>query len=99
MDKLIKSIMKDLDCTEEEAKEVAEMEMKDKQNRRYEQSDITKEKKPRERKIDEGKKIITEIIEKALTNAGYNAKITNVASTIEFEDITVKVIRHRKKER
>jgi hypothetical protein len=55
-EKLIKSIMKDLECTREEAEEVAEMEIKAKGIKRYEKAEEAKPRKPRERKVDEVKK-------------------------------------------
>lgn len=96
-DKLVKEIMADLEVDEVVARGIALMELKDKQNRRYEQSDSAKATKKRTVKVDEQKKQIVEIIQKALTNAGYNAIITNVSKTVDFEDITVTVTRHRKK--
>ena len=61
-EKLIKSIMKDLECTREEAKEVAEMEIKAKGIKRYEKAEETKPRKKREVKLDEEKVAIIDFI-------------------------------------
>lgn len=53
------------------------------------------ERKPREKKIDESKKSIIEILYKALVENGYNAEITNVDKTIDFGCYTVNLVKHR----
>ena len=65
-EKLIVSIMKDLDCTREEAEEVAEMEIKAKGMRRYEKAEEQKSRKKREVKLDEEKVEILDYIMGAL---------------------------------
>ena len=59
-EKLIAQIMEEAEkdgepVTREEAEEMAEMELKDKKNRRYETADKPKEKKKREVKLDDVK--------------------------------------------
>lgn len=102
-EKLIEQIMKECladgePITREEAEEMAEMEIKAKGIKNYAQSEKPKERKPREKKIDEQKKKIIEIIAKALTDNGYGAIITNVDKTIDFDCYTVNLVKHRKKE-
>lgn len=65
-EKLIISIMKDLDCTREDAEEVAEMEIKAKGMRRYEKAEEQKPRKKREIKLDEEKVEILDYIMGAL---------------------------------
>ena len=100
-EKLINEILKEAEAdgepvTREEAEEMAEMEIKAKGIKNYVQTDVEKKaKKPREKKIDEDKKKIIEIIEKALTDNGYNAKIVNVDKQIDFGEFTVNLVKHR----
>jgi hypothetical protein len=60
-EKLIQDIMKDLDCSREDAEEVAEMEIKAKGIKRYEKAEEQKPRKPRERKIDQEKERLIEL--------------------------------------
>ena len=101
MEKLIQSIMKDLECSREEAEEVAKMEMKAKGLKRYEQAEKPRKKAERERKVDEVKKeIIDELVACISKNIG---KVTKVKTETEIdfvyadEDFTLKLTRHRKK--
>jgi arginine deiminase len=98
-EKLIKSIMKDLECTREEAEEVAEMEIKAKDIKRYEKAEETKPRKPRERKVDETKKELIEYLEKALGLAEIKVVSVKNESEISFEhnkeNYTLKLIKHR----
>ena len=97
-EKLIKEIMADLECTKEEAEEVAEMEIKAKGIKRYEKAEETKPRKPRERKVDETKKELIEYLEKAL---GMIVSVDNVKNeseisfTFKKELFTLKLIKHR----
>lgn len=97
-EKLIKEIMADLECTKEEAEEVAEMEIKAKGIKRYEKAEETKPRKPRERKVDETKKELIEYLEKAL---GMIVNVDNVKNESEIsfafknELFTLKLIKHR----
>ena len=98
-EKLIKSIMKDLECTREEAEEVAEMEIKAKDIKRYEKAEETKPRKPRERKVDEVKKDLIDYLAKALGMIIIAPLIVKNESEISFtfknEDFTLKLIKHR----
>jgi hypothetical protein len=101
MEKLIQEIMKDLDCSREEAEEVAKMEVKAKGLKRYEQAEKPRKKAERERKVDEVKKeIIDELVACISKNVG---KVTKVKTETEIdfvyadEDFTLKLTRHRKK--
>ena len=97
-EKLILEIMKDLECSREDAEEVAEMEIKAKGIKRYEKAEETKPRKPRERKVDETKKELIEYLEKAL---GMIVDVDNVKNeseisfTFKNELFTVKLIKHR----
>ena len=90
--------MKDLECSREDAEEVAEMEIKAKGIKRYEKAEETKPRKPRERKVDETKKELIEYLEKAL---GMIVDVDNVKNeseisfTFKNELFTVKLIKHR----
>ena len=98
-EKLIKSIMKDLECTREEAEEVAEMEIKAKGIKRYEKAEEQKPRKPRERKVDETKKELIDYLAKALGMIIIAPLIVKNESEISFtfkrEDFTLKLIKHR----
>lgn len=97
-EKLIKSIMKDLECTREEAEEVAEMEIKAKGIKRYEKAEETKPRKPRERKVDETKKELIEYLEKALgmiVNVDNVKNESEISFTFKNELFTLKLIKHR----
>lgn len=100
-EKLILELMAEAEAdgepiTREEAEEMAEMELKAKGIKNYVQADVEKKaKKPREKKIDEDKKKIIEIIHKALTDNGYGAIISNVDKSIDFECYTVNLVKHR----
>ena len=90
-EKLIKSIMKDLECTREEAEEVAEMEIKAKGIKRYEKAEETKPRKPRERKVDEEKVSIIELVFDLLDNSFHLPTLNNVAIVNPQREITFKV--------
>lgn len=83
--------------TMEEALEMAEMEIKAKGLNNYVQSSVEKKsRQPRTKKVDEEKAKVIEIIAKALTDNSYSAIITNVDKTIDFDDCTITLTRHRK---
>lgn len=83
--------------TMEEALEMAEMEVKAKDLNHYVQSSIEKKnRQPRTKKVDEEKAKVIGIIAKALIDNGYNATITNIDKTIDFNDCTITLTRHRK---
>ena len=103
-EKLIIEIMKDFEAdgepvTREEAEEIADLEIKAKTNgeRRYEQSK-PKNKTPKERKVDETKKHLFEIIIASLENEVKNGSLKNeVEYSFDFgEDrYTLKLTKHR----
>ena len=98
-EKLILEIMKDLECSREDAEEVAEMEIKAKGIKRYEKAEETKPRKPRERKVDETKKELIEYLAKALGLAEIKVVSVKNESEISFEhnkeNYTLKLIKHR----
>ena len=102
-EKLILEIMAECEkdgepVTREEAEEMAEMEIKAKGIKNYVQGEKSnKPRKPREKKVDEEKKKIIEILQKALTENGFNAIISNVDKTIDFDCYTVNLVKHRPK--
>ena len=100
-EKLIKEIMKDLECTREEAEEVAEMEIKAKGIKRYEKAEETKPRKPRERKVDEIKKDLMDLFEVTLKLAQIEILSVKNESEISFkykdQDFSIKLIKHRPK--
>ena len=102
MEKLIQEIMKDLDCSREDAEEVAKMEVKAKGLKRYEQSDKPRKKVEREVKLDENKVKIINFLERVLTDSdALDVKIKNPQREITFifedEDYSVTLTKHRKK--
>lgn len=101
MEKLILEIMKDLECSREEAEEVAKMEVKAKGLKRYEQSEKPRKKAEKTRKVDEVKKeIIDELIACISKNIGKVVKVkteTEIDFVYADEDFTLKLTRHRKK--
>ena len=54
-----------------------------------------KERKPREKKIDEEKKKIIELLAQVLTDNGYGATIVNVDKAIDFGCYTLNLVKHR----
>lgn len=94
---IIKDFAKDGEViSKEDALEMAKMEMGAKEIKNYTQAvPEKKEHKPREKKIDEDKKKIIEIIAKALTDNGYGAIIVNVDKQIDFGEFTVNLVKHR----
>ena len=63
--------------------------------REYVATEKTKNRKPREKKVDEEKKKIIEILQKALTENGFNAIISNVDKSIDFDCYSVNLVKHR----
>lgn len=103
IEKLIQEIMREAEADGEpvsydEAREMAEMEIKAKGIKRYEQAEPTqKAKAKREVKIDSQKVEILQILQKALTDSGYSAIIVNEQREIAFDDFSVTLTKHRKK--
>lgn len=100
MEKLIQEIMKDLECSREDAEEVAKMEMKAKGLKRYEQAEKPRKKAERERKVDENKKKLLELCKNAIDDYVFSL-ITKTETEISFvyndEKYTLKLIKHRQK--
>jgi D-alanine-D-alanine ligase-like ATP-grasp enzyme len=106
-EKLVKAIMKEAEedgepVTREEAEEMAKMEMGANANRRYETADEPKkERKPKERKIDEEKKYLLQNVKVLLDGMG--ADVVNVKTETEISfiygenDYTIKLTKHRPK--
>lgn len=103
LEKLIKNIMAEAEAdgepvTYDEAKEMAEMEIKAKGVKRYEQTAPTKAKTKREVKKDSEKiEIIKKIYDFLLTNGFENATIVNEQREITFKDFSITLTKHRKK--
>ena len=101
-EKLIARIIRECEkdgepVTKEEAEKMAEMEIRASQNRHYEKSETT-----RERKVDETKKRILNNCKILLEGMGaVSAQMkteTEVSFTFEGEEYSLKLIKHRKKE-
>lgn len=90
-EKLIISIMKDLDCSRKDAEEVAEMEIKAKGIKRYEKAEEQKPRKKREVKLDEEKVAIIELIFDLLDNTFHLPTLNNVTIANPQKEITFKV--------
>ena len=103
LEKLIKNIMAEAEAdgepvTYEEAKEMAEMELKAKGVKRYEQTESTKAKTKRGVKKDAEKiEIIKKINDFLLTNGFEDATIVNEQREITFKDFSITLTKHRKK--
>ena len=105
-EKLVKSIMRQAELdnepvSREEAEEIAKMELKAKEIIRYEQGEGTpKERKPRTIKKDSEKiEIISKIYNLLLTQGYDNVTIVNEQREISFNDFSITLTKHRKKER
>lgn len=100
MEKLIQEIMKDLECSREDAEEVAKMEVKAKGLKRYEQTEKPRKKVERERKVDENKKKLLELCKNAIDDYVFNL-ITKTETEISFEyndeKYTLKLTKHRQR--
>ena len=85
--------------TLEEAREMARMELANKENRRYEQSDKPRKPSSRERKVDEDKKHLLHCIK--ILVEGLGGVVTSIKNEAEFsfkfkeDSYTVKLIKHR----
>ena len=100
MEKLIQEIMKDLECSREDAEEVAKMEIKAKGLKRYEQAEKPRKKAERERKVDEDKKKLLELCKNAIDDYVFSL-VTKTETEISFEyngeKYTLKLTKHRQK--
>ena len=101
MEKLIQEIMKDLECSREDAEEVAKMEIKAKGLKRYEQAEKPRKKVERERKVDQDKKeILDELVACINKNIGQVLEVkteTEIKMVYNDTEYTVKLIKHRPK--
>ncbi len=83
--------------TFKEAEEMAEMELKAKENRHYEQSAKERKSATRERKLDTEKvEIIKKICDFLLTSGEDSATIVNEQREIQFRDFSITLTKHRK---
>lgn len=100
-EKLVNEIMAEAEAdgepvTREEAEEMAKMELGAKEIKNYIQAQAEKTpRKTREKKIDEEKKSIIELLQKCLTDNGYSATIVNVDKAIDFGCYTLNLVKHR----
>lgn len=76
--------------------EVDTMTEKAKEITRYEQSTNERKKSTKERKVDDAKLEILQIVQSALVSNGYNATIEKEIA-LHFGNFTLKLIRHRTK--
>ena len=105
--KLVAEIMADAEkdgepVTREEAEEMAKMEMGAKEQRHYEKSTAPKkERKPRERKVDEDKANLFSEIISMLQDGNIEILETKTETEVKFNynksDYTIKLIKHRSK--
>lgn len=105
-DKLIEKIMRECEqdgepVTREEAAEMAEMEMKANEQRRYEKSDKPRKASTRERKVDAVKKKILGCCKVLLEGMG--AKVlavkteTEITFSLDGAEYSLKLVKHRPK--
>ena len=101
-EKLVADIMRESEedgepVTREEAEEMARMELGAKEIKRYEKSaEPKKSRKPKERKVDNEKLEILNVVAAALENEGFSPEFEN-ETAVHFENYTLKLIRHRPK--
>ena len=98
-EKLILQIMKECEAdgepiTREEAEEMAEMEIKAKGLKHYEQSEKPRKKPIRERKIDTDKLEILKRVKCLLEDYGYEVELEKEVA-LHFGEYTLKLTRHR----
>lgn len=104
-EKLVKRIMKEceaegLPVTEAEAVEMAKMEIKATKNRASATDGDIRERKPRTVKKDPEKiEIISKIFNLLLTEGYDNVTIVNEQREISFNNFSITLTKHRKKER
>ena len=106
---LVAEIMKEAEAdgepiTEAEAIEMAKMELGAKEIKRYEQAETKKERKPKERKVDEEKQRILKhvkvLIEGMQLNSGEACNVemkteTELHFSLNGNDYTIKLTKHR----
>ena len=98
-EKLILQIMKECEAdgepiTREEAEEMAEMEIKAKDLKHYEQSEKPRKKPTRERKVDTDKLEILKRVKCLLEDYGYEVELEKEVA-LHFGEYTLKLTRHR----
>ena len=98
-EKLILQIMKECEAdgepiTREEAEEMAEMEIKAKGFKHYEQSEKLRKKPTRERKVDTDKLEILKRVKCLLEDYGYEVELEKEVA-LHFGEYTLKLTRHR----
>lgn len=98
-EKLINQIMKECEAdgepiTREEAEEMAEMEIKAKGLKHYEQSEKPRKKPTRERKVDTDKLEILKRVKCLLEDYGYEVELEKEVA-LHFGEYTLKLTRHR----
>lgn len=98
-EKLIFQIMKECEVdgepiTREEAEEMAEMEIKAKGLKHYEQSEKPRKKPARERKVDIDKLEILKRVKCLLEDYGYEVELEKEVA-LHFGEYTLKLTRHR----
>ncbi len=99
-EKLIQDIMKDLDCSREDAEEVAEMEIKAKGIKRYEKAEEQKPRQKREVKLDEDKIKIINFLQRVMVGSdALQVEIKNAQREITFQfngaDYSLTLTKHR----
>lgn len=80
--------------TREEAEEMAEMEIKAKDLKHYEQSEKPRKKPTRERKVDTDKLEILKRVKCLLEDYGYEVELEKEVA-LHFGEYTLKLTRHR----
>ena len=98
-EKLILQIMKECEAdgepiTREEAEEMAEMEIKAKGLKHYEQSEKPRKKPTKERKVDTDKLEILKRVKCLLEDYGYEVELEKEVA-LHFGEYTLKLTRHR----
>lgn len=103
-EKLVSEIMREAEAdgepvTREEAEEMAKMEIGAKSERRYEQSEVKKERKPKERKVDNEKKHLLDCVKTLFEGMGAEIIATKTETEIEFmfggNHYSIKLTKHR----
>ena len=102
-EKLILQIMKECEAdgepiTREEAEEMAEMEIKAKGLKHYEQSEKPRKKPTKERKVDTDKLEILKRVKCLLEDYGYEVELEKEVA-LHFGEYTLKLTRHRQQKK
>lgn len=107
-EQLIERIMRECEAdgepvTRQEAEEMAEMEIKAGNIKRYEKSDKPRKASTKERKVDETKKHLLDCIKVLFEGMGINILSikteTEIHFTLDENEYTLKLIKHRPKKR